>query len=132
MDWEDELPILELEKARKQSKAADLIICLGTSLQIFPVAELPFLNKKRKSKKRKSNSESQSKEITNQMEDIKETNVVIVNLQPTPMDHKADLVINSKTDQVFERLLQLLNLNVPHYEAECDLIQKSKNCLIEY
>jgi mono-ADP-ribosyltransferase sirtuin 6 len=46
LDWEDELPEPEFSLACKFAKVADLSICLGTSLQILPVANMPLLAKK--------------------------------------------------------------------------------------
>ena len=34
LDWDDELPKEEMDKADWHSKKADLALCLGTSLQI--------------------------------------------------------------------------------------------------
>lgn len=100
LDWEDNLPELELKSAQEYSQKADLSICLGTSLQIIPAAQLPFLCKKRKSNPGKS---------------------VIINLQPTKYDKKADLVIHDYVDNVMVLLCKKLNLQVPDYRSEKDL-----------
>ena len=42
LDWEDALPVDELEASEKHSREADLAICLGTSLQITPACNLPL------------------------------------------------------------------------------------------
>jgi NAD+-dependent protein deacetylase sirtuin 6 len=47
LDWEDELPEPEFGLAYKFATAADLSICLGTSLQIAPVCNMPLLVKKK-------------------------------------------------------------------------------------
>lgn len=112
LDWEDELPLVEQTKSEKECKEANLCVCLGTSLQIFPVASMPFLCKSnRKTEKGR---------------------VVIVNLQSTPMDKKADLVIHEKTDRVMEMLMNGLNMVCPSYSIENDLIIQSEDKLIEY
>nr|XP_023906011.1 NAD-dependent protein deacetylase SRT1-like isoform X2 [Quercus suber] len=42
LDWEDELPLKELNPAVEQCRMADVVLCLGTSLQITPACDLPF------------------------------------------------------------------------------------------
>jgi mono-ADP-ribosyltransferase sirtuin 6 len=75
LDWED--VVLDLEKCNKECKKADLVICLGTSLRINPVGSLPLLAKQ----------------------------FVIVNLQLTPFDEQAALVIRAKVDEVMAELM---------------------------
>lgn len=100
LDWEDDLPVGELEMAQQFAAKADLCICLGTSLQIVPAANLPFVCKKRKSDQGK---------------------VIIINLQPTKFDHKADLVLHDYVDSVLERICKQLNISVPDYDPAHDL-----------
>jgi mono-ADP-ribosyltransferase sirtuin 6 len=91
LDWEDELPINELTFAERNIAASDLIVCLGTTLQINPIGMMPFQHKKRR----------------------KEDNplrVVIVNLQPTSKDKLADLVIHDYVDDVCKALAEHLVL----------------------
>jgi len=61
-------------------READLCICLGTSLQIFPCAGLPLLTKKSGGR------------------------VVVVNLQDTRIDNRADLVIHDRVDAVMTKV----------------------------
>ncbi|VFQ82494.1 unnamed protein product [Cuscuta campestris] len=42
LDWEDALPEKEINLAEKHCKMADLVLCLGTSLQITPACNLPL------------------------------------------------------------------------------------------
>ncbi len=42
LDWEDALPEDELTASEEAGSAADLAICLGTSLQITPACDLPL------------------------------------------------------------------------------------------
>ena len=71
------MPEEEMVIAQKKSISCDLFICIGTSLAFFPAADLPVLAKETGSK------------------------VVIVNNEPTQMDHIADLVINRDISEVF-------------------------------
>ena len=101
LDWEDDLPPKELQKAERYSNKADLCICLGTSLQIVPAANLPFLCKRR------SKTSLPGR-------------VVIVNLQKTKYDHKADLVIHDYIDDVLVQLCKCLDIQIPLFRPETD------------
>jgi len=66
-------------------RQADLCVCLGTSLQIFPCAGLPLITKKAGGR------------------------VVIVNLQATRLDSRADLVIHDRVDIVMTKARSHIN-----------------------
>ena len=70
------------KKCRFQRKAieSDLFICIGTSLAVFPAADLPLLAKETGSV------------------------LVILNNEPTQMDQYADLVINRDISEVFSEI----------------------------
>ena len=74
------MPEEEMITAQRVSIKSDLFICLGTSLAVFPAADLPLL--------------------------AKETgaNLVIVNNEPTQMDHLSDLVINRDISEVLSEI----------------------------
>ncbi|KAL5706062.1 NAD(+)--protein-arginine ADP-ribosyltransferase [Ranunculus cassubicifolius] len=91
LDWEDALPKKEMSQAEKHCKKADLVLCLGTSLQITPACNLPLRSIRGGGK------------------------MVIVNLQNTPKDKKASLVIHGRTDEVIAGVINLLNLKIPPY-----------------
>ncbi|KAF8031718.1 hypothetical protein BT93_D0821 [Corymbia citriodora subsp. variegata] len=42
LDWEDALPSKEMSYAEKHCRMADVVLCLGTSLQITPACNLPL------------------------------------------------------------------------------------------
>lgn len=88
LDWEDELPPIEFERAEIHSEKADLFICMGTTLQINPVGQMPF--KKRTVRPK----------------------VVIINLQATKYDSKAELVIRSRVDNICKQLCLLLGITI--------------------
>ncbi|XP_071730063.1 NAD-dependent protein deacetylase SRT1-like [Rutidosis leptorrhynchoides] len=98
LDWEDELPPAEMNAAEKHCRIADIVLCLGTSLQITPACDLPL------------------KCIRNGGK------IVIVNLQETPKDKKANLVIRGYVDKVMSGVMQLLNMRIPSY-VRVDLFQ---------
>mmetsp|Transcript_30043 Transcript_30043/g.39530 ORF Transcript_30043/g.39530 Transcript_30043/m.39530 type:complete len:457 (+) Transcript_30043:76-1446(+) len=102
LDWEDELPEEDYSRALdfvERSKApGSLALCLGTSLQMDPSRHFP----------------------------TKANQMVIVNLQSTPMDSKAHLVIHARTDEVMRRLMQGLGFSIPVYSREVDLVISHK------
>ena len=89
LDWEDELPEPEMSISLEHVKNSQLCICLGTSLQIFPVAGFPSITKK------------------------KGGQVAIVNLQKTRADNVADVRIHGSVDVVMRKLLTILNIEIP-------------------
>lgn len=85
LDWEDDLPDGEWDMTMRAFRQADLALCLGTSLRITPAADLP----------------------------LEATQFVIVNLQETPHDKQAALVIRARVDDVMSFLLEELDLHLP-------------------
>eukprot|EP00850_Spirogloea_muscicola_P011642 SM000073S21418 [mRNA] locus=s73:164872:167526:+ [translate_table: standard] len=73
-----------LQTAREVSGAAHLSLCIGTTLKVPPASKLPRLS----------------------------SQVVIINLQWTPLDRAAVLKINGKADQVLARLAELLLVKI--------------------
>ena len=74
------MPEKEMQVSQKKAIESDLFICIGTSLAVFPAADLPLL--------------------------AKETGatLVILNNEPTQMDQYADLVINRDISEVFSEI----------------------------
>jgi NAD+-dependent protein deacetylase sirtuin 6 len=83
LDWEDPLPEDDFLRAEYHCSKADLMLCLGTSLRIQPVNQLPF--------------------------DAKQ--FVIVNLQQTPIDKYASLIIRERVDVVLHDIYKGLGYN---------------------
>ncbi|XP_076940267.1 NAD-dependent protein deacetylase SRT1-like [Bidens hawaiensis] len=98
LDWDDELPPKEMKAAENHCRNADLVLCLGTSLQITPACNLPLRSIRNGGK------------------------MVIVNLQKTPKDKKASLVIHGLVDKVMVEVLQLLKMPIAPY-VRVDLFQ---------
>lgn len=71
-------PVHGLEKALTEVQKADMLITLGTSLTVYPVATLPSY-------------------ITDT------TMLVIINAEPTQYDHRAKIVLNEDIDLIVER-----------------------------
>jgi mono-ADP-ribosyltransferase sirtuin 6 len=98
LDWEDALPAFDFERSQQYCEEADLVIALGTSLRIEPAGSLPTLCKK----------------------------FVIVNLQETPYDKKANLIIRSPVDNVMSQLVEALG-----YGSDWDSTSLSSGVKIE-
>ncbi len=71
-------PVSGLEKALTEVQKADLLICMGTSLQVYPVAQLPGY-------------------LTD------ETKLVIMNQGSTPYDKDADLVLDMDIEEIVKK-----------------------------
>lgn len=91
LDWESELPQAEMERAESETAGADVVLCLGTSLQITPACNMPLRATRRGGK------------------------LAIVNLQRTPKDSKAALLIRARVDSVMARVASILGIEVPPY-----------------
>nr|XP_021201116.2 NAD-dependent protein deacetylase Sirt6 [Helicoverpa armigera] len=108
LDWEHSLPENDLTMAEWQSSIADLSICLGTTLQIVPSGNLP-------------------------LETIKyDGKLVICNLQPTKHDNKADLIINYYVDEVLEKVMNILNIDIPTYSEDDNPIKRAASTIIDW
>ncbi len=95
LDWEDELPDDDLDLSDAKSALAHVNVVLGSTLQIVPAGNLPLQHKKYHP----------------------DGKLVVVNLQPTKHDRKADLVIRDYLDKVMSMLLERLEVDLPE---ECD------------
>jgi len=85
INFGEELPAKELDTATDKSHQADLAIVLGTSMLVAPACVLPGYAKK----------------------------MVICNLQKTPYDDEAKLLLRCKTDTLLKLLLIELGIDVP-------------------
>ncbi len=115
LDWLDALPERELQLTDFHSKSADLCICLGSSLQVYPVCGMPLKTLRTykhiqhpdeigRSSDKKRHSLNTSKTEPGKL--------VIVNLQATRYDKRASLVIHSTVDRVMEMLMGHLDLEI--------------------
>ena len=85
LDWEDELPEHDFQLATNHcSQTGTLVICLGTSLRIEPAGSLP---------------------------ELAPNGYVIVNMQVTPKDGGAKLVIRAKVDDVMNYLIRRFGID---------------------
>jgi len=126
LDWEDALPDIDWEQSQLECAKAELILCLGTSLRIEPAGGLCKLgtslgyveagaadwdldigdndgNDCDATKNKKDGSRKKKKK--KRQPQPKKLGYVIVNLQETPYDDNATLVIRARVDDVMERLM---------------------------
>lgn len=92
LDWDSELPARERSLAETATAGADLVLCLGTSLRITPACDMPTRATRRGGE------------------------LAIVNLQKTPKDKRAAVVVRARVDGVMARVVRLLQVDVPPYE----------------
>jgi len=78
----EQLPVQPMVEAKAAIQKADLVLVIGSSLEVAPISELPRQAIERGTK------------------------VIIINLQPTYLDSQADLVIN---DEIVDVLPQLVD-----------------------
>ena len=120
LDWEDPLPQVEWNTAQSVCSKADLILCLGTSLRIEPAGSLCTFTKNnsngcgdddddegKEKRKRKKQSTTSTRRVHHQSTK-KKLGYVIINLQPTPYDDGATLIIRAKVDDVMQFLMHKL------------------------
>lgn len=74
----------DLERARRAAMNSDLFLAAGTSLTVFPVAQLPQLALERGSR------------------------LAIFNEEPTPYDNRADAVVRGPLEETLPRLVELV------------------------
>ena len=104
INFGESLPFEEFRKAEENSRQCDLAIVLGTSMRVTPAAELPLLARKNGAK------------------------LVICNLQRTPYDGEAHVLLHANTDDLMTLLLKQLGVNVPDITFEFDFrLQKGLN-----
>jgi NAD-dependent SIR2 family protein deacetylase len=93
INFSESLPEEELKNGIDNSEKSDLAIVLGTSLRVSPACTLPSMKKK-------------------------EGSLVICNLQKTPYDKTAQMVIHTQTDKLMGLLMQELGLPIPDFVFE--------------
>jgi len=77
----ESLPQVALDMAMLAARDCDMFLVLGSSLVVYPAASMPKIAK--------SNGAT----------------LVIINIDPTPLDDTADLVINESASKVLSKLI---------------------------
>lgn len=76
------MPEKETREAQRRAAGCDLLMACGSSLVVYPAAQMPLIAKENRAK------------------------LVIINLMPTPHDQYADVVINEKIGKVLPRIIE--------------------------
>ncbi|HET7084491.1 MAG TPA: Sir2 family NAD-dependent protein deacetylase [Rhizomicrobium sp.] len=79
------MPEIEMARAEAAAKACDLMLVLGSSLQVYPAAGFPLLAKRQGA------------------------GLVILNREETPLDDFADLVINAEIGPTLSQVMGLID-----------------------
>jgi NAD-dependent deacetylase len=80
----EQLPIIQLQNAKKAARNCDLMLVVGSSLEVAPASDIPMIAKQNRAK------------------------VVFVNLAPTDMDSMADMVIYGDAAEILPAIVQSL------------------------
>lgn len=146
LDWEDALPEDELAASEEAASAADLAICLGTSLQITPACDLPLRTPKAGTTQNRAfcttrlessapvcslrSCAEEPPEMCGMTAKVRPHDhpslilvlalcaggrLVIVNLQKTPKDKKAALLIRGRADEVMRAVMRRLQIHIPPF-----------------
>ena len=75
------MPAQETQQAESRAAACDLFLAVGSSLAVYPAAQMPLIAKDNGAK------------------------LIIINLTPTPHDRYADIVINEKTGETLSQIV---------------------------
>lgn len=76
------MPEAETYGAQARSASCDLFMAVGSSLVVYPAAQMPVIAKHGGAK------------------------LVIINMTPTPHDHQADVLINKKTGETLSQIIE--------------------------
>jgi NAD-dependent deacetylase len=85
----EQLPIRELQGAQDATRKCDLMLIIGSSLEVAPASDLPLYAKRHGAK------------------------LIIVNLEPTPVDGLAEVVIHARAAQALPELVRRLENTLP-------------------
>lgn len=83
----EQLPVQVFQQAQEISRACDLMIIIGSSLEVAPASNLPLLAKRNQGK------------------------LIIINLEPTDFDSLADVVIHSRAATILPEIVSRLENN---------------------
>jgi len=103
INFGESLPTKEIQLTQMHADNSDVALVLGTSMRVQPACLFPVYSVRNGGK------------------------MVIVNLQKTPFDDSASLLIREKTDKVIEMLFKELEMNIPTYDEQADIINLMKN-----
>ncbi len=80
----EQLPFEQLQGAQDAARTTDLMLVIGSSLEVAPAGEIPLMAYRRGAR------------------------LVVINLEPTPVDDFADVVIHARAAQVLPEIMRRL------------------------
>jgi len=80
----EQLPYKQVQLSKNAARKCDLMIVIGSSLEVYPASELPVLAHRNNAK------------------------VIIINLEPTPLDKLADVIIRDNVADVLPAIVEQL------------------------
>lgn len=80
----EQLPIQQLLRSREASRQADLMLIVGSSLEVAPASDMPLLARQNGAK------------------------LIIVNLEPTPLDSLADYVFHADASEILPQIVDCM------------------------
>lgn len=80
----EQLPYEQLQGAQDAARSSDLMIVIGSSLEVAPAGDIPVLARRRGAR------------------------LIVINLQPTPVDSIADVVIHARAVDVMPEIMRRL------------------------
>lgn len=80
----EQLPIQQLLASQEAARRSDMVIVVGSSLEVAPASDIPILGKRNGAK------------------------LIIINLEPTPLDSMADVVIHENAALALPAILSCL------------------------
>ncbi len=100
INFNESVPDEKYQLAREHASKADVILVFGSSLAVEPANHLPRMGKQ----------------------------LIICNLDSTPLDDEASVVTKAKSDRFFEQIAgpEFLNLSIPSYQYTLDLKLEAK------
>ena len=81
VNFNDPMPLKEMDLSHEHSSKCDLMIVIGSSLAVVPAANFPKIAKKNNAK------------------------LIIINIDPTPLDNIADIKLNTQAGEFLSQVL---------------------------
>jgi NAD-dependent deacetylase len=82
----EQLPYKQIQLAKDATQKCDLMIVIGSSLEVYPASDLPVLAHRNNAK------------------------IIIINLQPTPLDKIADIIIRDDAAIILPAIMKQLEI----------------------
>jgi len=82
----EQLPYKQVQWAKDAARKCDLMVIIGSSLEVFPASDLPVLAHRNNAR------------------------ILIINLQPTPLDKIADVIIRDDVAMVLPSIMEQLEI----------------------